>query len=73
MDPEVTRTLGELERKILELERTLDAVSRGIGSPISDGGGRIVDEKIERRPTSPLAPAPPPPAPTPPRPASAPP
>jgi 2-aminoadipate transaminase len=66
MDPEVTRTLGELERKILELERTLDAVSRGVGSPSIDGGGRIVDEKVERQPTPPLMPATPPspPAPT---------
>ncbi len=69
MDPEVTRTLGELERKILELERTLDAVSRGVGSPSTGGGSRIVDEKVERE----QAPPPPPPAAAPPTPQSPPP
>ncbi len=64
MDPEVTRTLGELERKILELERTLDAVSRGVSPPTHDGAGRIVDEMVEREqaPPPPFAPAPAPPA-----------
>lgn len=70
MDPEVTRTLGELERKILELERTLDAVSRGVSAPSPEGGGRIVDERVERQSPPPFTPAPPPPSPTPTPPAS---
>ena len=61
MDQEVTRTLGELERKILELERTLNAMSDRAGSAPTDWS-RIVDEKVERRQTAPL---PPPPAPLP--------
>ncbi len=56
MDPEVTRTLGELERKILELERTLDAVSRGVSSPPLGVASRIVDESVEHQP--PPTPAP---------------
>ena len=53
MDQEVAQTLDELERKIVELERTLDAMSVGgqragveTGAEPS-GGGRIVDESLE--------------------------
>jgi DNA-binding transcriptional MocR family regulator len=35
MDPEVARTLGELERKLLELERTLEAIRETGGPPAS--------------------------------------
>jgi 2-aminoadipate transaminase len=62
MDQEVTRTLGELERKILELERTLNAMSDRT-APTPTDWSRIVDEKVERQQTAPL---PPPPAPLPP-------
>jgi DNA-binding transcriptional MocR family regulator len=73
MDPEVARTLGELERKLLELERTLQTITGGepetsvpvIEAPLS-GGSRIVDETIEpprspnpRPPRAPQPPAPP--------------
>lgn len=77
MDPEVTRTLGELERKILELERTLNAISDPAAAPAPAAWSRIVDEKVEASPTvvlpphqpPPLQPAPEPPrAPVPPRP-----
>jgi 2-aminoadipate transaminase len=60
MDQEVARTLGELERKLLELERTLHAIS-GEGEPATTtavggisataepvGHTRIVDETIEQ-------------------------
>jgi 2-aminoadipate transaminase len=47
MDPEVTRTLGELERKIVELERTLAKIG-GAERPAPAAWSRIVDEKVER-------------------------
>ena len=60
MDPEVTRTLGELERKILELEHALAKIG-GAERPAPAAWSRIVDEKVEReQPASPaphLAPA----------------
>jgi 2-aminoadipate transaminase len=49
MDPELTQTLGELERKILELERTLGALTGDAG---------------QRPPAPPSAPAPATPAPS---------
>jgi DNA-binding transcriptional MocR family regulator len=73
MDQEVSRTLGELERKILELERTLNAMT-GAAAPPAPAWGRIVDESVEQQPPPPPAsPAPGPltaplPAPAPPRP-----
>jgi 2-aminoadipate transaminase len=62
MDPEVARTLGDLERKLLELERTLQAMGKagpaepGEGQPPSAAthtgashlAGRIVDESFEQ-------------------------
>jgi 2-aminoadipate transaminase len=42
MDQEVARTLGELERKLLELERTLNAMS-GDQPPGSESGERVAD------------------------------
>jgi 2-aminoadipate transaminase len=68
MDPEVTRTLGELERKILELERTLAKIG-GTERSAPAAWSRIVDEKVESEqspsPTSHLPPAPPVPGATP--------
>jgi DNA-binding transcriptional MocR family regulator len=52
MDQEISRTLDELERKILELERTLDAITSP-DAPPPPGWGRIVDEAI--RPEQPAA------------------
>jgi 2-aminoadipate transaminase len=46
MDPELTTTLSELERKIEQLERTLNSITNGV-EPV---GTRIVDEAIERAP-----------------------
>jgi 2-aminoadipate transaminase len=46
MDRELTTTLSELERKIAQLERTLNTITNG-GEP---AGTRIVDEAIERAP-----------------------
>src|ERR1700685_2753665 len=55
MDQEVAQTLGELERKLRELERTRHAMSaaeppEGAVEPPPSGGSssRIVDETIER-------------------------
>jgi len=59
MDQEVARTLGELERKLLELESTLHAMSGEhepeVGAtstpppaPQALGASRIVDETVER-------------------------
>ncbi len=48
MDQEVARTLGELERKLRELERTLHAMSAAEPPPPGGGWSRIVDETIER-------------------------
>ncbi len=48
MDQELTTTLGELERKIFQLERTLSAITNG-DDPASV---RIVDEAVERVPHS---------------------
>jgi 2-aminoadipate transaminase len=68
MDPEVSRTLGELERKILELERTLNAIGglgvSGVGAASAADRSRIVDEKVEREQAS--SPTPPPPRASPP-------
>jgi len=58
VDEDVARTLGELERKLLELERTLNAIGRDgeasavPGASTSDsarppGAGRLVDEAVE--------------------------
>jgi 2-aminoadipate transaminase len=66
VDPEIAQTLGELERKLSELERELAAVGAG-------HNGRLVDEAIEPsagaqtpNPAPPEpSPAPPPPAPGP--------
>ena len=56
MDEDVARTLGELERKLLELERTLNAIGDD-GAPSAParpstaapgpGAGRLVDEAVE--------------------------
>jgi 2-aminoadipate transaminase len=64
MDPQVARTLGELERKLLELERTLKTVAgaeepqapapatsgapAAAPAPSGPGSSRIVDETVER-------------------------
>ena len=42
MDQEVSKTLGELERKLQELERTLTSIDRGEqpGADVPPGGGR---------------------------------
>jgi len=81
MDQDVARTLGELERKLLELERTLNAMS-GNEPPAPSatpepqqetprvsspptGWSRIVDETVESSPPSP--PSAPPAASPPPR------
>ena len=64
MDQEVARTLGELEQKLLELERTLNAMSSG-----EEGGGR--DESGQHAAgllQTPPAPPTPPPLPQPPAP-----
>jgi DNA-binding transcriptional MocR family regulator len=56
VDQEVAKTLGELERKLLEVERTLSSIGRGEepddallapASPEPAGRGRLVDEAIE--------------------------
>ncbi len=57
MDQEVARTLDELERKIAELERTLEAMTSSgerapaAASAVTDahasGSGRIIDESLE--------------------------
>jgi 2-aminoadipate transaminase len=76
MDQEVARTLGELERKLLELERTLNAISDGeppASSAASEpqpetprassprsGWSRIVDETVESSPPPLAAPVKPP-------------
>jgi 2-aminoadipate transaminase len=46
MDPELTTTLSELERKIAQLERTLNAIANGDET----ASARIVDEAVERVP-----------------------
>ena len=74
MDQEVARTLGELEHKLVELERTLHALSGGeqqatrpLPSPPAPQTSRIVDEAFEpsRQPHPPAPPGRP--APQPPR------
>ncbi|HEX3518038.1 MAG TPA: PLP-dependent aminotransferase family protein [Solirubrobacteraceae bacterium] len=71
MDPEVARTLNELERKIVELERTLSSVTETGPHPAHSEGprpqasswSRVVDERIEAEnslPLSPRSPTPPP-------------
>jgi 2-aminoadipate transaminase len=56
VDQEVSKTLGELERKLQELERTLTSIDRGDAAgeqstpapvPEPSGGSRLVDEAIE--------------------------
>jgi len=57
MDQEVAKTLGELERKLLELERTLISINqadtsggKGIAAAVSSrppSGSRLIDEAIE--------------------------
>jgi 2-aminoadipate transaminase len=57
VDEDVARTLGELERKLHELERTLNAIGHD-GEPQDDpfasastpppGTGRLIDEAVER-------------------------
>jgi DNA-binding transcriptional MocR family regulator len=67
VDADVARTLGELERKLLELEHTLSAIGRGeepadqpppepaaAAPPVSS---RLVDESIEQEDGSASAPA----------------
>jgi 2-aminoadipate transaminase len=67
VDKEIANTLGELERKLRELERVLSGVGEGDGSHVeygrraddlaalsaseAAGGGRLVDEAVEREPT----------------------
>jgi 2-aminoadipate transaminase len=67
VDQEVSKTLGELERKLQELERTLTSIDRGEdpdseSAPVADpsAAGRLVDEVLERaeKPTA-TAPTPP--------------
>ncbi len=80
MDPEVARTLGELEQKIGELERALTSIgtpqaarpappapSQPPPPPSAAVAGRIVDEAVERAqpPFPPPAPPPAQPAPLP--------
>jgi DNA-binding transcriptional MocR family regulator len=62
VDADVAKTLGELERKLLELERTLSAIGRGeeLNEPPAQAPAetqpysttRIVDETVERRDSS---------------------
>ena len=55
MDRDVAQTLGELERKLAELERTLNAISDGQTTPApsqSHGWSRIVDETSRARPAA---------------------
>ena len=80
MDQEVAKTLGELEQKLRELERTLNAIGRDGGQaaeqlsggthPARDapepGLSRIVDETLESAEPAPAPRAPAPPAPAPP-------
>jgi len=57
VDPDVAKTFGELERKLLELERTLSTIGRGESShadaspapfaPESPIRSRLVDEAVE--------------------------
>ncbi len=79
MDPEVARTLNELERKIEELERTLSSVTAPERpSPVSlpdepdrpsqthaPSWSRVVDERIEADAAPPLSPRSPAPPPRP--------
>jgi 2-aminoadipate transaminase len=70
VDEDVARTLGELERKLHELERTLNAIGPD-GEPQADsfasastpapGAGRLIDEAVDRD-EAPGAEAPPAPA-----------
>ncbi len=55
MDQEVSKTLGELERKVAELERILTSVDRGespggVSAPVAEpsAAGRLVDEVVEQ-------------------------
>jgi 2-aminoadipate transaminase len=69
MDAEVARTLGDLERKLLELERTLEAMARpgaGAGAPAA------LPATAAPPPAAPAAPPPAPPLPAAPPPAAAP-
>ncbi|HXN39411.1 MAG TPA: PLP-dependent aminotransferase family protein [Solirubrobacteraceae bacterium] len=79
MDAEVAKTLGELERKLTELERTLGQIGRGgdaqttapapaasqlaASQQRSVAWGRIVDETLEAAAPPPAPPQPPSPAP----------
>jgi 2-aminoadipate transaminase len=69
VDEEVAKTLGELERKLLELERTLTAIGHdetGVGGeipaaadpPTEPAWARLVDETIEQDKPGPLVAAP---------------
>jgi 2-aminoadipate transaminase len=84
VDQEVAKTLGELERKLLELERTLGSIGRDaedareapVAPAVSETprAGRVIDETVERSAAASVAPpryAPPPPTIAPSPPASA--
>ena len=60
MDEEVARTLGELERKLLELERTLHAISGADDSGSSAREPAAPSSSIHRAPTAPAATSTPP-------------
>ncbi len=71
MDPEVARTLGELERKLLELEHTLSAMT-GAEGPAGGDRRSAQHSSLSPTPPAPLKPPAPPSAPAPPRGPSAP-
>jgi len=64
MDPEVSRTLDELERKILELERTLGSLARpeplsaGVDGPDAPSSVATVSPPSAPPPPAPASPAP---------------
>jgi 2-aminoadipate transaminase len=80
VDSEIATTLGELERKLVELERALSAIGereQAASAWERPSGGRLVDEAVEapprgdgsattmpRGPSAPPPSAPPPPAPS---------
>ena len=73
MEREIATTLGELERKLVELERALSAIGereQATSAWEPSSGGRLVDEAVEAPPrgdgpAAPVPPAPPPSAPPP--------